>query len=136
MTTITGGCACGAVRYEISADPIFQVACHCRACQYASGGAPTLAALVPKAAFRITKGEAKTYWSDGDSGAQVGRSFCAECGTPLFSQPAANGDIAVIKVGGLDDPSRFTVQANIYAKAAQPWHHMAEGVPRFETMPG
>lgn len=136
MTNRTGGCACGAIRYELTAEPIFQVACHCRACQYASGGAPTLAMGVPESALKITKGEPKFYWSQGDSGAKVGRAFCEACGTPLFSKPELNAGMVVIKVGGLDDPSDFSAQINIYAKDAQPFHHMAEGVPKFDGMPG
>jgi hypothetical protein len=135
MTTRDGGCACGAVRYEISAEPVFQVACHCRACQYASGGAPTLAMIVPKDALKITKGEPRFYWSTGDSGAKVGRGFCESCGSPLYSLPEANTAIAVIKVGSLDDPSAFQVQADIWTSAAQPWHRLHEGAARFDKTP-
>jgi hypothetical protein len=127
MTTRNGGCACGAVRYEISAEPVFQVACHCRACQYASGGAPTLAKIVPKDALKITKGEPRFYWSAGESGAQVGRGFCESCGSPLYSLPEANAGIAVIKVGN--------VQADIWTSAAQPWHRLHEGAAKFEKTP-
>ena len=74
MTTRTGGCACDAVRYEISAEPVFQVACHCRACQYASGGAPTLAMIVPKEALKVTKGEPRFYWSDRNQVIEVAAS--------------------------------------------------------------
>ncbi len=133
MTTKTGGCLCEAIRYELSAEPVFQVACHCRACQYTSGGAPTLALVVPKDGFKVVKGEPRTYWSQGESGGKVGRSFCEDCGTPVFSQPMANGEIVVIKVGGLDDPSDFTVQADMWMDAAQPWHRPHEGAMR---MPG
>jgi len=136
MTTRTGGCLCGAIRYELTAEPIFQVACHCRACQYVSGGSPTLAMIAPKAALRITQGEPRTYWSKAESGAKVGRSFCAACGTPLFFQPAANDDIAVIKVGGLDDPSDFKVQADIWMNTAQPWHAPHEGAAQMPGNPG
>jgi len=135
MTTRTGGCACDAVRYEISAEPVFQVACHCRACQYASGGAPTLAMIVPKEALKITKGEPRFYWSAGESGAKVGRGFCESCGSPLYSLPEANAGIAVIKVGSLDDPSDFKVQADIWTSAAQPWHRLHEGAASFDKTP-
>lgn len=136
MTTRTGGCLCGAIRYELSADPSFQLACHCRACQYVSGGSPTLAVIVPAAALKITQGEPRTHWSKGESGAEVGRSFCEVCGTPVFSKPSANSEIAVIKVGGLDDPSDFTVQADIWMKTAQPWHSPHEGAVQMPGNPG
>ncbi|HZZ35869.1 MAG TPA: GFA family protein [Caulobacteraceae bacterium] len=136
MANRTGGCLCGAVRYELTAEPFAHVACHCRDCQYASGGAPTLAMLVPRPAINITKGEVRTYWCDGDSGGKVGRSFCEACGTPIFSEPASSGPIAVIKVGSLDDASDFSPQVYIWTKSAKPWHHIPEGVARFEGQPG
>jgi hypothetical protein len=130
-----GGCLCRAVRYEIAIEPVFQVACHCRDCQYASGGSPAFVAVVPKAAFKITRGQVRTYWNKGDSGADVGRSFCEACGAPLFSEPKGIGDFVAVKVGSLDDPSAFRVQADIWMKSAQPWHVPHSGANRFETAP-
>ncbi len=135
MTNATGGCLCGAIRYEFTGDPIFQVACHCRDCQHAAGGGPSLIVVVPRAAFRITRGEARTYWSEADSGAPVGRSFCADCGAPLYSEPRGVGDFVALKVGGVDDPSAFRVQADIWMKSAQPWHRPHEGAAQLETAP-
>ena len=135
MTPKTGGCLCGAVRYELAAEPIVQVACHCRACQRASGGSPTLGMVVPKAALKITQGEPRYYWSAGDTGAKVGRAFCEVCGAPVFSEPAVNPDIAVIKIGSLDDPSAFAVQMDMWMAAAQPWHRPHDGAARFDGNP-
>ena len=90
----------------------------------------------PAAALTVTQGEARTYWAEGDSGGRVGRSFCEACGTPLFAAPEAMSGMINVKVGSLDDPSAFAPQVLIYTKDAQPWHHMAEGVPTFATAPG
>ena len=81
MSNRTGGCLCGAVRYEFSVDPIFQVACHCTDCQKASGGSPTLAMILPPGSVTVTKGAPKTFASPGDSGALVERIFCDNCGS-------------------------------------------------------
>jgi hypothetical protein len=134
MTT-QGGCLCSAVRYEISAPPLVSIACHCRACQYVAGGAPTLVMAFPKSAVTITKGAAKTFWSTADSGAKVGRSFCHACGTPLFAAPEHNADFVAVKVGSLDDPSGFKVQLDIWRRTAQPWHARHEGATQFEENP-
>ena len=67
---ITGGCACGAVRYECSADPIMAANCYCRDCQHSTGTAMASVMLIPKAALKIT-GELKQYESTGDSGART-----------------------------------------------------------------
>src|SRR5215470_9953070 len=79
----TGGCACGAVRYTCSAEPLMMANCHCRDCQRA-GGAPYAAVLlVPKAAVTFT-GEIKFHQVQADSGNMASRGFCPACGSPLF----------------------------------------------------
>src|SRR5665213_1843471 len=82
-----GGCRCGAVRYEVSAEPIAVMDCHCRDCQYASGGSHTTAVVVPGGSFKLTKGTPKRFTVTGDTGKEVTRSFCGDCGSPLFSEP-------------------------------------------------
>ena len=135
MSDIEGGCACGAVRFKITAPAVGGGVCHCRACQYAAGGAPTYVTLVPKDAFEITKGQPKIYNSKGDSGGDVGRAFCADCGTPLYSIPGPMVPFVPVKVGALDDPSSFSPQLHLYVEARQPWHAMHDGLPQFPRMP-
>jgi hypothetical protein len=53
----TGGCACGAVRYDCTAEPIMMLKCHCRDCQHITAGGFAAAVLLPAEAFRLTKGE-------------------------------------------------------------------------------
>ena len=66
MTTITtpfsGGCACGAIRYESTAEPAMMLHCHCRHCQRASGGPFSSYVIVPKEAFKLT--ESNGVWSE------------------------------------------------------------------------
>jgi hypothetical protein len=129
-----GGCACKAVRYEVSSEPIATMECHCRDCQRASGGASTVAVVVPRSALEVTKGTPKSYAVTGDSGGQIKRFFCAECGSPLFSEPSA-GAFQVVKAGSLDDPSWLTLAGAIYTSSAQPWAHIDPNKLKFETMP-
>src|SRR5260221_728457 len=75
MTDRTGGCACGAIRFKITAPLMGVGVCHCSDCQKASGGGPNYVALAPKTAFEITKGEARVYHSKGDSGADAGSAI-------------------------------------------------------------
>ena len=135
MSDIEGGCACGAVRFKITEAPVGGGVCHCRACQYAAGGPPTYVLLAPKLGFAITKGEPKVYTTKGDSGGDVGRAFCADCGTPLYSVPGPMTPFIPVKVGALDDPSIFQPNLHLYTDDAQPWHLMHEGLPRFPKMP-
>ncbi len=99
------------MRYEFDAEPAMAFACHCRACQYVSGGSPTLGVIIPKAAFNVTRGEARAWRSTGDSGGVVARHFCPDCGTPLYTELERMPDIVAVKTGGLDDPSHFTVRS-------------------------
>ena len=130
----TGGCACGAVRFKITAPFIGVGACHCTDCQKASGGGPNYVALTPKDALVVTKGEAKLFRSTGDSGAEAVRAFCANCGTPLWSMPSGQPFIPV-KVGALDDTSDLSPGMHIYVASAPPWHPVGSGVPTFQKMP-
>lgn len=125
---------CKAVRYEVSAEPLAVMDCHCRDCQYASGGAFTTAVVVPKTAFRLIKGTPKRYASRGDSGAEVARLFCGECGSPLFSEPP-DGRSWVVKAASLDDPSWLKMTGSLYISSAQPWAHIDATLPKFDKMP-
>ena len=135
MTELTGGCACGAVRFEITAPLMGVGVCHCLDCQKASGGGPAYVALAPKMAFVVTKGEPRIYASKADSGAEIGRAFCADCGTPLWAVPGSMAPFYPVKVGALDDSSGVTPGVHLYTDSAQPWHLMHEGLPRFPKMP-
>ncbi|HWD27418.1 MAG TPA: GFA family protein [Rhizomicrobium sp.] len=129
-----GGCRCGVVRYAVSAEPLAVMDCHCRDCQYASGGSHTTAVVVPAAAFRLTQGTPKRYAAKGDSGREVARAFCETCGSPLYSEPPG-GTLMVVKAGSLDDPSWLEVRGALYTASAQPWAHIDPDKLVFEKMP-
>jgi hypothetical protein len=135
MSDIEGGCACGAVRFKFSGALPGSGVCHCRDCQKSTGGGPNYVALVPKTGFEVTKGKPKVYISKADSGAEVGRAFCAECGSPLWSIPRAEMPFFTVKLGALDDPAGYAPIMHLYTDSAQPWHLMHEGVPTFPKMP-
>ena len=131
---LTGGCQCGVVRYECSAEPIFTGNCHCRECQKASGGAYVPAIGIPTDALKIT-GAVKYFESRADSGHTVSRGFCAVCGGRLFGKSAGMPGITAIMAGSLDDPSRFKPAMDIYTSSAQPWDHMNPQLPKFARLP-
>ena len=130
-----GGCRCGAIRYRCTAEPIFVVHCHCRDCQYASGGASSTAAIVPYDAVTI-EGESASYSVTADSGAQVFRRFCATCGSPLFAGNEKSPAFLAIRAASLDDPSWLIPAADIWMKSAQPWAPLQEGLMRWQANPG
>ena len=131
----TGGCLCGAVRYESSGDPLFSLQCHCRDCQRETGTAYVAAVRVPSAEFRITQGAPKRYITTSDSGNQIARVFCGDCGSPLYVQVATRPDLVGIRVGSFDDPSWFRPEADIFVKSAQPWDYMNPDLPKHPSYP-
>ena len=133
--TRTGGCLCGALRYESAGEPVFSLQCHCRDCQRSSGTAYIAAIRVPASGFRITQGAPKRYVAKADSGNEITRVFCGDCGSPLYVQVSPRPDIIGIRVGSLDDPSGFRAEADIFVGSAQPWDHMDPALPKYATYP-
>lgn len=127
---ITGGCCCGAVRYEINAEPLGTANCHCRTCQK-SVGAPFLAVMfVPAASLTIT-GNYKEYPTLAASGHTVYRGFCPECGSSLFGRNSAFTQVRPIAAATLDDPSIFKPEKDIWVAEAQPWDYMDPHLPKY-----
>jgi hypothetical protein len=133
---LTGGCACGAVRYEISGAPVFSGNCYCRDCQRSSGTAMASILGVPKGTVKILQGEARYFELTADSGNKISRGFCPTCGTPLFSLLAGMPDLMGIKASSLDDPSRFSPGMNLFTSSAPAWAPLTENLPNFPKMPG
>ena len=118
----------------LEGEPVLRVQCHCRACQYFSGGAPNLFMLVPAEGFAYTKGAPKTYRRP-DKADAVTREFCAVCGTHMISRRPGLRPV-VLKVGTLDDPLVYGgAQKAIFTAEGQPFHLIADGVPAFEGLP-
>ncbi len=133
---VEGGCYCGAVRFAIEGDPLFKGQCHCRECQYTSGGMPNAVMGFPESGFAYTSGTPKAFRRK-DLESPVTREFCGECGTPLLSRAPGMPGAVLLKVGALDDPSVFGApQMVIYTCDKQPFHLVPEGIPTFERLPG
>ena len=135
MSSIKGGCACGAVRYECSADPMMGGNCYCRDCQQSTGTAMASVMLVPKDALKIT-GELKHFETTGDSGGKVSRGFCPNCGSPILSLISTMDSMVALKAGSLDDPSIFKPMFQVYMKSAPPWAPTRDDLPKFDKQPG
>jgi len=128
--TMTGRCLCGAVQYEIDNTPALTGVCHCKNCQRQAGSAFSTLAGVPKNEFHLTRGELKCYEDrDTDSGNPVGRYFCGDCGSPIYSALPGQPDTLFLKSGTLDDTSSFKPQFHVWCDSKQPWVTLEEGVP-------
>ncbi|MCB1647811.1 MAG: GFA family protein [Pseudomonadales bacterium] len=132
---ITGGCYCGEIRYKAEGEPMFAGQCHCRECQYITGGNPNVIMAMPESGFSYTQGEPKTF-SRSDIENAVTRHFCPNCGTAIGTQSKGLPGAMILKVGTMDDPSVFEPQVAIFTVDKQKFHHIPEGMPAFERVPG
>ena len=132
---VTGGCYCGAVRYEIDGDPQASLQCHCRECQYISGGFPAALMLFSLESFRLTSGQMKQY-RRSDLERPVTRHFCKICGTGVASETPNRPGSIVIKAGTFDDPSIFKPAVAIYTCDKQDYHYIPEDITEFDKRPG
>lgn len=128
MIPLTGGCACGAVRYTVNAEPGFAFHCQCRQCQRASGGGHASLFVVPRAATSVT-GALSYYDQTADDGAMVSRGFCSRCGSPVLGKSTGYPDVLMITAASLDDPTRFTPQKAVFITSAQPWDYLDPTLP-------
>jgi hypothetical protein len=122
--TLSGGCLCGAIRYEVTQALPSIVACHCTHCQKASGSGASHNAILPTEAFQLLAGQTKCFSDTAENGNRLLRHFCGDCGSPLFSQRENAPGVVVLKVGSLDDSSAMQVVMNIWTRSARPWMHI------------
>ena len=131
---LEGGCYCGNVRYVAEGEPMRKGQCHCRECQFITGGAPNMFLVMPSAGFAYTKGAPKQF-TRSDLENPVTREFCPECGTHMATRPRGR-PVIVVKVGTLDDPKLYGgPQMAIFTMDKQPFHQIPDGLPAFERMP-
>jgi hypothetical protein len=131
----TGGCACGAIRYAIAAEPVFMNHCQCRDCQRASGTGHGSYLTFPSRRQVTLTGEATRHDLVCDSGGTKTNAFCPTCGAPVYLTFAAMPDLFTLHAGSLDDPSRFAPKVVTYAGRALAWDRLDPALPAFERMP-
>ena len=126
---ITGGCLCGAVRYEISALAIDVTYCHCRMCQRFTGGLIVAGAFFPREAVRFTQGDLKYY----QSSAIAERGFCANCGSGMIYKPFVTvrfSDTFWVLLASLDNPENFVPTWHLGIESQMPWLNVHDDLPR------
>ena len=130
---LTGGCLCGAVRYEVSAPPIVVGHCYCTDCRKSSGTSHCTHAAVPQGAFTVS-GEVRFFDRPTDSGNIVGRGFCPACGSAVYSRNSGMPGMAFIRTSSLDDPDTVTPTVTVYASRAPSWAKIDDAQPVFPEM--
>lgn len=131
---ISGGCLCGAVRYEGEATPMFQMKCYCSDCRKTSGAGHTANIVVDKNSVAVT-GATGRFASKADSGNEVTRVFCPRCGSQIYALNSGLPHAVAIRAATLDDPEIFAPQMTVYASRAPGWDRPAAAGPVFDQMP-
>jgi hypothetical protein len=129
-----GGCACGAIRYQISGEPLFQNDCQCRDCQCKSGTGHGSYLTFPSKLNVTLKGRAQQWNIIADSGNVKTRGFCSTCGSPVYLTFAAMPDLFTIHAASLDDPSRYKPEAVTYRTRGYAWDYLDPALPKFDKM--
>ena len=129
MAGWSGGCACGAIRFECEGEPALMANCHCRDCQRATGSAYAAVVVFPKTAASVT-GEPRYHRMTGGSGNPIERGFCATCGSPVVVKLGMMPEIIGFHAASLDDPAKYTPAMDIFTASAHPWDVLNEGPQR------
>ena len=128
--TITGGCACGAVRYALSSAPFDAGWCHCRTCQLWSGAPAMAFASVPVGDFAFVCGEDKVKRFDSSHFGH--RLYCGECGTPLTMQVDHQPDTVDFTLATLEDPDAAAPGFHIFHASRIAWFETVDDLPRHD----
>jgi hypothetical protein len=131
---LEGGCACGALRYKLTADPLIVHACHCRDCQRLTGSAFVTNIWIEKEFVQAGSALPKSCKLPAASGKDHEVFFCDTCGTYVWSKYyAAPGDTLLVRVGTLDNPEAVKPDVHIFTRSKMPWLALPKDTPTFES---
>jgi hypothetical protein len=131
---LTGGCGCGAVRFEVDEPPVSASYCHCTRCQRRTGAAASPQARVAPGSFRITAGEEHVRAWEPEGG--FAKMFCGLCGSALFSRSPNDPSVVSVRFGAFDDVPGIRPQWRQFVAYAAPWEPIPDdGLPRYDERP-
>lgn len=135
VTVRSGGCQCGAVRYEVDGPTLKLVVCHCNECRKQSASAFGVSVFVPCAALRVTRGNPKFWSRPTDSGHVLDCAFCPDCGSRLWHQRRGAVDQISVKAGSLDQPVDISQAIHIWTSRKLPGVVLPAGAICFPRQP-
>lgn len=133
---VEGSCHCGNIQYEAEVDPARVGLCHCTDCQVLTGSAFSMFAPVPRAAFRITRGQPTIYVKTAESGNRRAQAFCAECGSRLYAAAEADPPTYNLRVGTVRQRANLPPKVQFWCRSALPWVTDLNSVQALPTQPG
>ena len=130
MPELTGGCLCGAVRFEVTEPLVAAGYCHCTRCQRRTGTAASPQARIVPGSLRITSGEGSIRAHVPDGGAE--KMFCVECGSALWSRGADDPQYISIRLGAFDSDPGVRPSYHQFVDYAAPWEQLPDDrLPRY-----
>jgi len=124
---LTGGCLCGAIRFEVTEKPITTYYCHCSMCRKVSGSMFQIGVTVPIEGFAFVKGEPSAY----ESSPGCLRKFCSNCGSSLVNMVPGDAKLIEFQLGCLDDIEQITPEFHMHTLSQASWFDVADGLPRY-----
>jgi hypothetical protein len=124
-----GGCSCGAVRYRLTAAPMFTHCCHCLDCQKQTGGAFAINALVEAANLPLLAGTPERITMPTDSGRPHDVYRCPTCQVALWSDYGRRGYLLFLRIATLDAPHAIAPDVHIFTRSKVPWVDLAGVLP-------
>lgn len=130
--TFLGGCACGAVRFRLTARPMFVHCCHCTLCQRQTGSAFVLNALIETSRLELLSGAPVPVPVPTESGRPHDIFRCPVCQTAVWSDYGRRPALRFVRVGTLDQPHDLAPDVHIYTRSKVPWLRLPDGARAFE----
>ena len=134
MSDIAGGCLCDSVRYNASSEPAFTAVCHCSSCKRFTGSAFAFLTVFPESDVTF-KGTLKSYTTQGDSGSDITRFFCGECGSSIYETAEIRPGFVLLNAGTLDNPAAVTPVLESFCDNKLAWTKLEESMQKFSGMP-
>lgn len=131
---INGSCQCGKVRYQLLAEPLMVIACHCKQCQKLSTSAFSITAVVNADAIRFS-GELKHWQRSSDSGRINAAKFCPECGNRIYHYDPDKPEQIKLKPSTLENTDWLVPSAHVWTSAKQAWYQIPAGVKSWPQQP-
>jgi hypothetical protein len=128
---ITGGCLCGAFRFEHDGPVGPASYCHCADCRHVTGSAFNVGVRVDRTRFRVTRGQPQRYSKPADSGTLLTRVFCPICGSPLYTESPAHPAHIYVKAGAFDDPDNVAPAHQSWTDRAVAWGRIDPALPAY-----
>jgi hypothetical protein len=127
-----GGCACGAVRYRLTSDPLFTNCCHCLNCQRQTGSAFVINLLIEADRVELLAGDPQPVEVPRDDGSKQKIFRCSICQVAVFSE-YTRSEVRFVRGGTLDQPSGVVPDAHIFTRSKLPWITLPDSAPAFEV---